>query len=603
MSLQLKISLGFVCICVLFITTCGLLTKNLLVIKDEANELRTVIIPGNGQAAYLRYSLTMESLEVSDYSILGDEQSWTNAMAIREQNLSLWSKFRSNLIAVADTNPAVRQIEAEASQAYQDFQNISAALPQLQKGSEEAWKRATDAYANFLVAFAAYRKPMTDRMTDYLGKGSPIDDLRFAYDRVERSTLMSQLSAEFYRDMLLGLYRKDLNALDLSLARGKSLKDEMIRLRDDSVQQVNKDRLQAMINTFDTCIESLTVMRTIIERNNTNREQRIKARNTALTDISKLSDTFGTITDSFSETTIVTVNKAWTFLLVSAGLTVLISIVLAVFLVRTIVLPLKYLVHLLTAESRNVDTAASDISVTAQKVAEGTTQNAASLEETGSAIEELSSMTRSNYENSKDALKLTSQATESAKLSEVSMEQVIDAMSQIAASGNEIGRIIKSIDEIAFQTNLLALNAAVEAARAGEAGAGFAVVADEVRNLAIRSADAAKNTADLIAKTIDSINMGSDLVRKSSENFSSLIDAVQKVSDIITEVSNASEQQSLGIGQIGNAVAEMDKVTHANASVSQETASHSSALAGSADDLDRHIATLEKLIDGPSAKD
>ncbi|MDR1677974.1 MAG: methyl-accepting chemotaxis protein [Deltaproteobacteria bacterium] len=196
------------------------------------------------------------------------------------------------------------------------------------------------------------------------------------------------------------------------------------------------------------------------------------------------------------------------------------------------------------------------------------------------------------------ALKLTSQASESAKVSGDSMEKAIGAMTQIAISGNEIGKIIKTIDEIAFQTNLLALNAAVEAARAGEAGAGFAVVADEVRNLAIRSAEAAKNTAALIAKTIVNINLGSDLVKKTSDNFSALVDSVQKVAEIITEVSSASEQQTQGIGQISEAIESMDRVTQSNASVSQETASASSSLSLAAEDLDQNVIRLVNLVNG-----
>jgi methyl-accepting chemotaxis protein len=285
-------------------------------------------------------------------------------------------------------------------------------------------------------------------------------------------------------------------------------------------------------------------------------------------------------------------------LLACAALTIIISIILTIVLVRSIVLPLTDIISILTEESRNVEVTANEMSEAAQTVAEGTTENAASLEQTGSAIEELSSMTKSNSDNSHEALKLTSKATESAKISEVSMEKVNEAMSQIATSGNEIGRIIKTLDEIAFQTNLLALNAAVEAARAGEAGAGFAVVADEVRNLAIRSADAAKTTADLIAKTIDNINLGSDLVNKTSDNFASLVDSVQKVADIINEVSQASEQQSQGIGQIGIAVSQMDKVTQSNATVSEGTASASHALSDSAADLDRNIERLVDLVHG-----
>ncbi|MDR1109659.1 MAG: methyl-accepting chemotaxis protein [Deltaproteobacteria bacterium] len=189
--------------------------------------------------------------------------------------------------------------------------------------------------------------------------------------------------------------------------------------------------------------------------------------------------------------------------------------------------------------------------------------------------------------------------TENVESSERSMTRVMDAMGQIAASGNEIGKIIKTIDEIAFQTNLLALNAAVEAARAGEAGAGFAVVADEVRNLAIRSADAAKTTAHLIARTIENISSGSQMVKQTSDSFEAVGADARKIGALMAEVAEASKEQTIGLGQINSAVNEMDQVTQSNAAVSEETASAASALFGEAERLERQVQDLMGLIYGP----
>jgi methyl-accepting chemotaxis protein len=181
------------------------------------------------------------------------------------------------------------------------------------------------------------------------------------------------------------------------------------------------------------------------------------------------------------------------------------------------------------------------------------------------------------------------------------MDNVIEAMTEISSSGNEISKIIKSIDDIAFQTNLLALNAAVEAARAGEAGAGFAVVAEEVRNLASRSADAARNTASLIENTTRNIHSGSQMVNFTAENFKVVSDHSTKVAQLIGEVAEASKEQSQGISQISQAVHELDQVTQSNAASAHESSVIATTLGTQEDKLVDTISEINVLISGRSA--
>jgi methyl-accepting chemotaxis protein len=274
------------------------------------------------------------------------------------------------------------------------------------------------------------------------------------------------------------------------------------------------------------------------------------------------------------------------------------SLILALFITRSIVKPINAIIGNLNESAHEVDSASSQLTTAANSLASGATENAASLEETSAALEELSSMTKRNADNASEAKALMGQANEIVGQATESMTKVIGAMAEISHSGNEIGKIIKTIDEIAFQTNLLALNAAVEAARAGEAGAGFAVVADEVRNLAIRSADAAKTTANLIEATIGNINSGSEMVNVSSEAFKAVSSQVGKVFELVSEVAEASGEQSLGIDQIAKAMSEMDKVTQSNAASAEESASEAEHLSTQAGSLLDVVSEMQALAYG-----
>jgi len=208
-----------------------------------------------------------------------------------------------------------------------------------------------------------------------------------------------------------------------------------------------------------------------------------------------------------------------------------------------------------------------------QGLSEAASAQAASLEETSSSLEEMTSQTKQTAGNAAQANNLMSTAQQIIEKANVSMSELTGSMKEIAAGSEQTQKIVKTIDEIAFQTNLLALNAAVEAARAGEAGAGFAVVADEVRNLAIRAAEAAKNTSGLIEDIVKKIRNGEKLVGVTNEAFKEIMGSSGKVVQLIAEIAGSSQEQSLGIDQISRAVAEMNNLTQQNAAGAEELAS------------------------------
>jgi methyl-accepting chemotaxis protein len=246
----------------------------------------------------------------------------------------------------------------------------------------------------------------------------------------------------------------------------------------------------------------------------------------------------------------------------------------------------------------SVALASSQFATSSQQLAEGASEQAASIEETSASLEEMSSMTKTNADNAAQANGLMQEANQVVSQAYGSMDQLTNSMADISKASEETSKIIKTIDEIAFQTNLLALNAAVEAARAGEAGAGFAVVADEVRNLAMRAADAAKNTSDLIEGTVTKIKDGSDLVTRTHGAFSEVATHSKKVGELVAEIAAASNEQAQGIEQVNTAVTEMDRVVQQNAANAEESASASETMNTQADRMKARVDELLALVAG-----
>ena len=247
----------------------------------------------------------------------------------------------------------------------------------------------------------------------------------------------------------------------------------------------------------------------------------------------------------------------------------------------------------INTSSYQVSAGSKQIADSAQLLAQGSSEQATAIEQLSGSISDIAEKTNQNANIASEAVNLSGEIRDSAKAGSTKMNQMMQAVRDINDASNQISKVMKVIDDIAFQTNILALNAAVEAARAGQHGKGFAVVAEEVRNLAAKSAEAAEDTGGLIEKSIEKANLGLSIATETSESLNEIVDGINRSADIVAEIARSSKDQSLAITQINIGIDQVSQVVQQNSATAEESAAASEEMSGQSAILAQTIAKFK----------
>lgn len=289
-------------------------------------------------------------------------------------------------------------------------------------------------------------------------------------------------------------------------------------------------------------------------------------------------------------------SKANFYVNILALIGVVLALLIGYIIIKSLMSRMKAMIKDMRIGASSVSSSSFQVSESSQELSNGANRQAEGVEKSSLAIKQLTGIINENEEKADNAAQIADLTTENANQGRDSMHEMKEAIHDIKTSSVETSKIIKVIDEIAFQTNLLALNAAVEAARAGEAGKGFAVVAEEVRFLAQRSADAARDTSEMIEKAVKSADNGVNIVETVEENFQKIASNVNDVNVFIKEIAVLCKEQTNEIGSINTSVEEIDSVTQATAAHAEESASSAEELSAQAQKMEEIIKKLESMV-------
>jgi CHASE3 domain sensor protein len=590
MTIGKKIALGFGALILISALLGAMAVLNMKSVQTQAQTLATQYVPETQIAGQLQNAFSTAMLGVRGYRLTAENTYLETA----RKAFAEAEKQEQDAQKLADANPELVKLQEnlkELAPQMQDYENMVNQLEAANKSILTSRDKLNQSAADFMTNIDKLIVGQKTRQENEIKAFTEAPKLQQRADKLA----------------LANTIRGDGNAARIAVFKSQAL-------RDPKLIEEGLANFEAMDKSFDQLQAMLVVQEDMDELNQVKADahayrdamKQIMDDYIAVDELgAKILATSEIVNNLCEETQTTGMDRtvdsanASTQKLVRASLTMIVGLVVALlasvavafFIIRNSNKVLTSVAHALDDGSNQVASAAAQVSGSSQSLAEGSSEQAASLEETSSSLEEMASMTKRNSENSQKANDLAKQARTAADKGVVDMQAMSAAMDAIKVSSDDIAKIIKTIDEIAFQTNILALNAAVEAARAGEAGMGFAVVAE-------RSAQAAKETAAKIEGAIAKTAQGVDISSKVSLTLNEIVTKARQVDELAAEVAGASREQTQGITQINIAVGQMDKVTQSNAANAEESAAAAEELNAQAAVMKESVGDLLQLVGG-----
>jgi len=596
-SLGQRILFGFTVVLAITTAVGGMALYQMSKASSNAAALDQKYLPEVEQSTHVNKGLFDARIAFRTFGLTLEKKHFDEGM---KELTELKSEFKE-LADIATKFPELEELKKNLDRA-------NAALDQYAEAGRETGKHAEAVVAEIAKmdaaqvavfdACAAYLDEQHSRMDKLVAEGAPAADVQKRWSRVADATVLRKLMQEVRYALTRARAERDFKSVESELAKTEKIVELSANLRDKSTQETDKKSMEVV----RVRAEEYRVAATELVAASNRLAEASKKRSAAGAGLTECTDAIMTAgmteANKGSGQTQSGLNFAVGATATGLLASVVIGIVLALVLTRSITKPVNIVIAGMQSSSEQVAAASGQVAESSQQMAAGASEQASSLEETSASLEEMSSMTRQNADNARQANTMAGEASGAAEKGRDAMQRMTGAIEKIKKSSDETAKILKTIDEIAFQTNLLALNAAVEAARAGDAGKGFAVVAEEVRNLAQRSAEAAKNTARLIEDSQKNADNGVSVSQEVSTTLQSIVSTVKKLQQLNSEVSAASDEQSKGIEQVNTAVSEMDKVTQSNAANAEESASASEELSAQSRELQDMVRQLLFIVTG-----